>query len=166
MPDDKKLLCEFFSKTFKKHIFNSEYFHHWVSIWLKETGRCISDIFNDMDRKSLAKFLSKIFEITFNENYFDYWLMKFTLRDVYDWKKIKTENEPVEQKVEDLKEEIYTCSFSGPQYDLAKILHENLCHQNHSKLVCDWFQDLGDWKTNSRQRYLKKAIELLKDEGW
>lgn len=45
-----------------------------------------------------------------------------------------------------------------PEQALAELLHEKLCHQNHTD-CCSW--EYEDWSGTTRQRYLTRCRKLL-----
>ena len=74
----------------------------------------------------------------------------------------------IESKLQSLKGEIAKLEQEKQQLEsltpaqqLAFDLHKKHCHWNHTD-GCGWYYSkIDDWKDDTKQRYLRKAIELL-----
>ena len=77
-------------------------------------------------------------------------------------KNYNKEIEELEVKLKLLKEEKKKFDLMQPNYQLAEILHEKLCHWNHTD-GCGWYYEKweGFGEKSERQRYLDKANKIL-----
>jgi Holliday junction resolvasome RuvABC DNA-binding subunit len=68
----------------------------------------------------------------------------------------------LKQKVKEQEQKIAEFKAMPDDKKLAEILHEKQCHWNHTD-GCGWHYESWNSMGYSRQEYLKKAREILKD---
>ena len=68
----------------------------------------------------------------------------------------------LKQKVKEQEQKIAEFKAMPDDKKLAEVLHEKQCHWNHTD-GCDWYYESWNSMGHSRQEYLKKAREILKD---
>ena len=77
---------------------------------------------------------------------------------------IKAEQE-LQTKIKELKEAKKILDESAPEHKLAILLHDHLCHWNHTD-GCDWHYDIHKgvhkWSGHAHQMYLTKARNIVR----